>query len=153
MGEPTVRPERTVWRDAQFSLRHRAWGWNCPAADVDFLMIEYDNAEPRAIVEYKHESAEGQTSTHPSYKAICRLADRGQVPFFAVRYADDLSWWIVTGLNRRARDLLGETVLRFFAEVEYVRFLYEKVRGRPFPNDVEQKLMACPFVRDIEKLV
>jgi len=147
MSEPAVRPERTAWRDQQFSERHRLWGWDCPAEDVDFLMIEYDTAEPRAIMEYKHESARGQTSRHPSYEAISRLADRGRIPFFAVRYADDLSWWIVTGLNGQARGLLGVTAERFFSEIEYVRFLYERIRGRPLPREVGETILGQPFVR------
>ena len=149
MGAPTVTPERTAWRDVQFSLRHRDWGWDCPAVDIDFLMVEYDQAEPRAIIEYKHESAQEPTSEHPSYRSVCKLADRGRIPFFVVRYADDLSWWWVIGLNGRARHLLGETPnLILFAEAEYVRFLYETVRDRTFPTDLMEKLMANPFIRD-----
>lgn len=30
--------ERTGWRDEEISARHRIWGVNCPAVDLDFLM-------------------------------------------------------------------------------------------------------------------
>ena len=34
-----VRPERTGWRDEKLSQRHRMWGWDCPAVDIDFLLL------------------------------------------------------------------------------------------------------------------
>ena len=47
-----VRQERTGWRDEALSKRHRDWGWDCPAIDIDFLMIEYDKGKSVALVEY-----------------------------------------------------------------------------------------------------
>ena len=55
--------ERTGWRDQALSERHRAWGWDCPALDMDFVMIEYDNGKATALVEYKHEQAAPQYPT------------------------------------------------------------------------------------------
>ena len=49
-----VAPERTGWRDEKISLRHRMWGFDCPAVDVDFVMVEFDRARVVAIVEYKN---------------------------------------------------------------------------------------------------
>ena len=34
---PEVRQERSGWRDMRLSERHRRWGWNCPAVDLDHL--------------------------------------------------------------------------------------------------------------------
>jgi len=48
-----TRPERTQWRDQKLSERHRAWGFNCPAIDIDFLMVEFHTGKPVAIIDYK----------------------------------------------------------------------------------------------------
>ena len=49
-----VRQERTNWRDQELSARHRTWGFNCPAVDLDFLMVEYNIGKPVGLIEYKH---------------------------------------------------------------------------------------------------
>lgn len=46
--------ERSGWRDMELSGRHRIWGFNCPAVDLDFLMVEYNLGIAIAVVEYKH---------------------------------------------------------------------------------------------------
>jgi len=129
----TVRQERTGWRDEALSQRHRKWGWDCPAVDIDFLMLEYDQGKAKALVEYKHENAKPQDPKHPSYKAMKDLADRAQIPFFAVRYAGDFSWWRVHPLNDYAHKFLPKTCQ--MTEVGYVTLLYT-IRGRPVPGEV-----------------
>jgi hypothetical protein len=126
---PEVRKERTGWRDEALGRRHRKWGYDCPAVDVDFLMIEYDQGKPVALVEYKNEHADPQDPKRPSYRAMSDLGTRGNIPVFAVRYTDDLSSFTVTWLNNiRRRD-------RFETNEEgYVRFLYN-LRGRQVPQD------------------
>lgn len=127
-----VRQERTGWRDRDLSERHRHWGWNCPALDIDFLMVEYDSGEPAAIVEYKHEQAARQRSSHPSYRAMIQLGNRAGVPVVAVRYADDFSWWRVVPLNKRAREYIPETAT--MTEREWVAILY-LMRGRTLTDE------------------
>jgi len=91
-----VRKERTGWRDdRRLNDRHRQWGWDCPAVDIDKLFIEYDTAEPVALVEYKHEYAEIAHSTDASISALIKVGNRSQLPVFGVRYADDFSWFRV----------------------------------------------------------
>ena len=62
MGSTTK--ERTGWRDERISQRHRLWGVECQAIDLDFLLVEYrseyDDIRPVAIIEYKHECAPSQ---------------------------------------------------------------------------------------------
>ena len=127
-----VAPERTGWRDQALSERHRNWGWDCPAVDLDFLLLEYDNARAVAIVEYKFESAPTQRTAHlsSSYEAIVELGTnhKRSLPVFGVRYADGFSWFIVTALNESAKRHLGELQKRM-SEYEYVAFLY-KIRGQ-----------------------
>lgn len=102
-----VRPERTNWRDEDISKRHRRWGWECPALDIDFLMLEFDRGRASVIVEYKHERAAPQFASHPSYQALIDLGTNHTppLPVFAVRYASDWSWWRVVPLNPAAHTL------------------------------------------------
>lgn len=130
---PNVSPERTGWRDKTLCDRHREWGWNCPAVDIDLLMIEYDSSHPVALVEYKHEQATPQMPSHPSYCAMAELGTRAGVPVFAVRYAGDLSWWKVTPLNDLARTWTPTRTT--MTERGWVALLY-RIRGRKLPADL-----------------
>lgn len=134
---PEVRKERSGWRDLGLSLRHKLWGWNCPANDIDFLMVEYDMAQPVGIVEYKNEHADPQTMNidHPSMKAIAELANgyRAGIPFFFVRYTDDYHGYFVTPVNARARQWLPTRT--DMTEREWVTLLYH-IRGRNVPAEV-----------------
>jgi hypothetical protein len=47
---PEVKKERSGWRDLELSGRHRRWGWDCPAVDLDFLFLEYDKGKAVALV-------------------------------------------------------------------------------------------------------
>ena len=126
-----VREERTGWRDQRISERHRSWGYDCPALDLDFLMLEYDAGKAVALVEYKHEDAAPVRGAHPSVQALVDLAHRAALPAFIVRYADDFAWWYVTPLNDLARALQAETA--FLTEQQWVELLY-RCRGRELPS-------------------
>jgi hypothetical protein len=128
-----VKQERTGWRDMRLSERHRHWGWDCPAVDLDFLFLEYDKGQPVALVEYKHERAAPQWASHPTYQAIINLGNRAQLPVFAVRYADDFSWWRVVPLNEQAKQWLSER--QEMTEKEWVTLLY-RMRGYDLPEDI-----------------
>lgn len=128
---PDVRRERTGWRDEALSARHRAWGWDCPMVDIDFLVAEYDAKEPVAIIEYKSEYAAPQRATNASYQVLIKLATWAHIPFFNVRYACDFSWWKVTPLNGFAKDV--QPVRCEVDEREFVTFLY-RLRGRALPE-------------------
>ena len=128
-----VRQERTGWRDLSLSQRHRKWGWDCPAVDLDFLFLEYDKGKAVAIVEYKHEKAKEQFASHPTYQAMIDLGTRADVPVIAVRYADDFTWWKVIPLNGKAREWLPER--QEMTEREWVTFLYN-LRGYNPPEEL-----------------
>jgi hypothetical protein len=130
---PEVRQEKTGWRDQRISERHRRWGWDCPALDLDFLMLEYDRGKAVAIVEYKNEHAAPQYATHPSYRALIGLGNRASVPVFGVRYADDWSWWRVTPLNDLARKWVPKQSL--MTEKQWISLLYQ-IRGTEVPPDL-----------------
>ena len=126
-----VRQERTGWRDQALSERHRRWGWDCPMLDIDFLALEYDKGVSVAIVEYKHENAEKQYSSHPSYRALRDLGDKADLPVFAVRYAGDFAWWLVVPLNSRAKQVVPER--KKMTEREWVEVLY-RLRNYELPD-------------------
>ena len=130
---PEVRQERTGWRDEGLSQRHRHWGWDCPAVDIDFLMLEYDNGKASALVEYKNEHAKPQYVSHPTYQAMINLGDRAGIPVIACRYSDDFSKWRVVPLNTKAREFIPERVE--LDEASWVRLLY-KIRGREISDDI-----------------
>lgn len=130
-----VRQERTGWRDERISARHRQWGYDCPALDIDLLMLEFDTGKAAALVEYKHEDAQIVRTGHPSIQAIQDLADRAGVPAFVVRYSDDFVRWYAIPLNAHARQLLPEP--RPLSEPEWVELLY-RCRGRELPPEWSQ---------------
>jgi hypothetical protein len=121
-----VKKERTYWRDSGLSERHRKYGWNCPAVDIDFLLIEYDKGKAVALVEYKNELAIPQYASHPSYMAIIDLGNKANIPVFACRYASDFSWFKVVPLNSIAKTKINNTII--MNEHEYISFLYQ-LRG------------------------
>lgn len=130
-----VRQERTGWRDLRLNDRHRSWGFDCPALDID-CFIEYDNGEPAALIEYKHEGAGEQTSD-ASYKALWFTAERADLPLFVVWYTGDFSRWTVYPVGIVAQKFLsGKTVM---GERAYVAFLY-LLRGREAPAEVLERL-------------
>lgn len=127
-----VRKERTGWRDQRISERHRSWGYDCPALDIDMLMLEYDQGKAVALVEYKHERAPTLRRSHPSVQAIIDLANRAGLPAFVVRYTDDFDRWYVIPLNEHARPLCPAE--GSMTERGWVELLY-RCRGRTLPED------------------
>ena len=130
---PEVKQERSGWRDMELSARHRKWGWDCPAVDLDFLFLEYDKGQPVAIVEYKHERAAPQFASHPTYQAMINLGTRAGVPVFAARYKHDFTEWVIVPLNEIAKGKIAEREI--MTEREWVTFLYE-LRGYTPPDQL-----------------
>lgn len=125
--------ERTGWRDKEISERHRLWGNDCPAVDIDFLLLEYDRALPVALVEYKMELSNESNWNHPSYKAMRILANNSKIPFFVSRYKKDFSLFTPKPMNDFAHKwLISESPM---SEIEWVTLLY-KIRGRAVPSNV-----------------
>jgi hypothetical protein len=130
---PEVRKEKTGWRDQGISERHRRWGWDCPALDLDFLVLEYDRGKAAALVEFKNEHSAPQFPTHPSYRALIDLGNRAGIPVFGVRYADDWSWWRVTPLNGLAKKHVPKQIR--MPEKQWITLLYQ-IRGTEVPPDL-----------------
>jgi hypothetical protein len=100
-----VRQERSGWRDEAISARHRHWGFNCPAVDIDFLVVEYNLGVPVALIEFKHHLADPPDIKHASYRAYLDLADNRAtpLPFLIVRYWPDIWAFEVTPINEMAK--------------------------------------------------
>lgn len=129
-----VKQERTGWRDEGLSRKHREWGWDCPMIDIDFLALEYDSGKAVAIVEYKNQRALSENFSHKSYQALINLADKAQLPLFAVWYTEDFYFWEVYPLNKYAVLIIPESTT--MTEKEYVEFLYS-IRSRVLPEDLK----------------
>jgi hypothetical protein len=129
-----VRPERSGWRDQGLSERHRQWGWDCPALDLDFLLCEYDRCLASALVEYKHEAAPKQYRSMPTYRVLRDLGTRATLPAIACRYASDFSWWRPVPLNELAESYLPDLGAKL-PELEWVRLLH-RMRGHEMPADL-----------------
>lgn len=121
--------ERSGWRCEDISRRHREWGYNCPAVDLDFVVAEYNHGLPVALAEYKHERARFSTD-HPTYNALRALADGFSVdgipkplPFFVARYCPRDWWFRVIPLNEPAMKHYAPG-RRDLSEQRFVRSLY-----------------------------
>lgn len=132
-----IRKERTNWRDHALSNRHRVWGLDCPAVDVDFLLLEFNEGRPLALVEYKAFGAVRPNPNSPTYRALRTLADNSKIPLLIVFYAHNTFWVRVTPVNYFATQVFPiEVVLN---EKEYVAALY-RMRGLTLPADVATQL-------------
>lgn len=136
--EKRVRPERSGWRDLGILLRHRLYGFDCPAVDLDWV-LEYDCGEPCALIEFKHEKADLRNTSRATYHALARLGDRAGIPAFVVVYNSDFSVFIVAALNSIAKKIFPKP--RRMSETEYVTFLYALRKRRP-PVEVLQRLAS-----------
>ena len=122
-------------RDAHLSARHRTWGHDLPAVDIDFLLVEYFNREPYAIIDYRHENGRINLKSANSI-VLQRLGDRAILPAWIVVYSypmDETALWAepIEGpwkfrpvpLNDLARKYPSGQMI----EADYVRWL-ETVR-------------------------
>lgn len=139
----TTKPERNGWRDSELSRRHRKWGLNCPAVDIDFLLVEYNHEKPVALVEYKNINANIPNHfNHPTYKALSYLADNHKprpLPFFIAIYDSNHWWFIIKPINEKSKKLLSFVEGKKISEQYFVKILY-RLRKR-FLEEEELKLI------------
>jgi hypothetical protein len=124
-----VKPETHGFRDERISRRHREYGWNCPAVDLDFCLVEYNFGKPVALVEYKHHNASTPVLKHPTYRALRDLADKysdGALPFFIAFYWPDIWAYKILPVNHAAMQHF--TDFEVITEREYVKRLYRMRR-------------------------
>ena len=140
-----VKKERTGWRDLGLSQRHRLWGWDVPAVDIDFPLLEYDKCKAKAIIEYKSMSAKEVSPYDASYLALADLGTRAELPVFECRYSCDFTRYNVTPLNAVAKKYLPQ--IKLMSEKQWVTFLYF-LRGRELP---ESLFNEEGFLRSVQK--
>lgn len=105
MSERIVKPRLTNFGDGPISDWHReTLGYDMPAVDIDFLLVEYDRGLPCAVLDYKHSNTKQINHEHPSVKAIRELcaSRRNAVPYFTVKYAEDCKMFQVIPMNSAA---------------------------------------------------
>jgi len=132
-----VTQERTGWRDEELSKRHRKWGWDCPVVDIDLLMVEYNFGKPIALVEYKKHNAPAPMLNHPTYKALCELANADKLPFFIAVYWPDIWAFKIIPVNDISKKYFNPDVT--YTEKQYVESLYS-LRSRMIQNTVLEEL-------------
>ena len=137
MSDRSVRSERTGWRDEWISNRHRAWGWDCPMVDIDFLAAEYDQAKVVAVIEYKAAGAPIHDFTKANYRTLIGMSETLKVPFAVVRYHPTQSLFYVIPGNDRAK--FAFTNQKIISEFEYVEQLY-RLRKRETPEAIASQL-------------
>ena len=132
-----VREERTGWRDQRISERHRQWGYDCPATDIDFLLLEYDTGKPAAIVEYKRDGASKPNLKRATYRALSILANCAKISFLIAFYWPKIWAFQVFPVNKYAKNHFkwGER----FNEIEFVKMLYN-LRNKVLNRVIEEKL-------------
>jgi len=125
--------ERTGFRDEALSRRHREWGYDCPATDVDLLLLEYDRGLPAAVIDYKHRSSQVALAEQtPNLSALGSLYDRDgkQLPFFVVYYDPDTWAFKFYPMNEQARWRCGDSPGPFVCDERgWVSWLHY-LRGR-----------------------
>lgn len=117
-----TRLERTGWRDQEISQRHRDWGFNCPAVDLDFLMVEYNLGKPVGLIEYKHHRARFPNLLHATYLALSEMADVAQLPFVLAFYWPAIWAFRVTPVNAIAKQHFDDDEM--LTERQFVQRLY-----------------------------
>ena len=152
-----IRQESTGWRDQWISQRHRAWGWDCAATDIDGIgtqdvlkadtFLEYFHYQPVALFEYKtYGSLEqlGMDKVKRDHEPVKRLATMAGLPSFIVGYDAVAVQFQVHPTNEHAENFtVGEWrfggIARTMTEVQYVGLLY-RLRGIPMPLDLKERL-------------
>lgn len=113
-----AKEEKSGFRSAALSQWHRDLGYDFPATDLDFPLLEYHHSEPCALIEYKPLGGQKLPKSHPTLVALGKFATRAGVPFFLVRFSHDFEIWQVTPMNALAeevverRTLMSETVFK-----------------------------------------
>lgn len=137
-----VRQERTNWRDEKISERHRQWGFDCPAVDIDLLMIEYHLAKPVALTEYKLYRAKTPNIADANYRALIALCELASLPFFVVFYWPDIWAFRVFPINAKAKEHF-RSPYQDCSEKTYVATLY-RIRYLAIGDTILNKLNNAP---------
>lgn len=135
--ERQVKQERSHWRDAAISARHRLYGYDVPMTDIDFLAVEYSRKRAVMLVDYKAARPFPVNPQAANYTVLSQLASASGVPFVIVFYSPRLWWFYIHPMNSEAAAQFGRGV--WMSEREYVSALYD-LRGLPIPSQIAAQL-------------
>lgn len=130
--------ETTGWRDESLSRRHREYGFDLPATDLDLVMVEYHHGKAMALVDYKLDSPR-PTDPWPisrakaNYRAISDLGTRARVPVFVTLYPRSMEWFEADPLNDLAEAWVARRTR--MSEFAWVTLLYQ-MKAMPVPREV-----------------
>jgi len=127
------------------SARHREWGYDCPATNIDCLFVEYNHCQPVAILDFKGKSPSVRDRGTANARTIANLANRGKpLPFYNVYYDNHLWTFILDPINDKARELMPKNAvdLTTMSEESFVRFLYD-LRDEVVPSSIVKKLQTA----------
>jgi len=109
---------------------------DCPAVDLDFVLVEFDQGLPCALVEYKAGDPRPFDLEHPSYRALRHLADASRIPLVIGFYSP---LWSFTCYPLNDYALEWFTPGEVLTELQFVTRLY-RIRGRDLPDGLAMRL-------------
>lgn len=132
-----MKQEETGWRDGRISQRHRTWGMDAPAVDIDWLLIEYSASQPVAIIDWKAFGSPEANLMSNNFRALRSLANAAGIPLMIVYYQAQDWWFRVVPANVWAVKWYPNEMV--MSEREFVGSLYA-MRGRVFPKALAHRL-------------
>jgi|SRR5271157_417090 len=131
-----VVPEADSWPvHREMSLRHREWGLNCPAVDLDYLLIDFNHCVPVCILEYKYMTSPTNDS---NTTATLRLAEHCGIPYFGAQY-NNRAWWFIVSAYRIGQGIVPGDEKKRYNEQSFREFLYE-LRDRAVAKNIKSTL-------------
>lgn len=126
------------------SIRHREYGYDVPAVDLDLLLVEYDHALPVAVIDFKFGLGTVVNLRHASMRALGQLhSPAGEaLPTFVVRYHDDPWRFAFEAVNSQAIKTMTRLNIeprKVLTEPQFVQVMYQ-LRGRDVPTSVRQAI-------------
>lgn len=103
-----------TWPGEEISRRHRDWGDNCPAVDLDHLLVDCNIGELKAECEFKKRLAPFYPSNTRALEAFAALVG---VPFLRVRYWPSRERWDFLIENVGGELLSGDDLVTYLSEL------------------------------------
>lgn len=154
-----VRKESTGWRDSWISDKHRSWGYDLPASDIDFMLLEYDNMKPITLVEHKTVGCWkqfGRETVLRWHAPVATLATMAGLPSYLCLYEKQPAAFYVLATNEIAERVPGRngsfgSEMIPMSERQYVAFLYH-LRNRRLPSVLVSELESVAIQPHMDSL-
>lgn len=95
------------------SQRHRLYGYNCPAVDIDLLLSSADSGNPAALIEFKRKFWAAVDQYDINVKVVRAVAEAAGLPYLLVAYLDIDTYHVHEGSDR----------WRTYTQIEYLYYL------------------------------